>query len=943
MKKSMLFVFLFISFLSVNIFAQDYKIKGVVEDTLGNPLIASTVLLLEQADSTLVEFTQTEMDGSFRFKNVPAGNHLIKSTYLGYVPLTVNASSVDGSDINLGVLKMAELAEELMEVVIKAAKAPIKMRGDTIEYDASTFQVPEGSTVEELLRRLPGIVVESDGSISSDGKDVTSVTVDGKAFFGGNTQVATKNLPAEGVSKVQVFDSKTEEQEVTGSTSGSQDKTMNLEMKEEFKKGGFGKVIAGIGDKERAEIKGNYNKFNDKYQFSLVGVGNNTGRNGLGWDDYQDFLGANAWGGNNTTEYGFGGAGGGYIYRFGGGDGGIESTIQSLFFTGERNGFPENYSSGVNFNYDHNKTKISSVYYYNQSGLNQNTILNQDKFFQNFTQNESMNSAKDDISRGHRVEASLEKKLDSLNTIKFNLSGAYIDNNELYNGSSTLQKDGVNTSRSTFDNDSNTKGSLIDALLLFRKKFKKKGRAMGINTSVLRTGLEEISQQKSQRLFRDPDNNFTEDFSLDQNNINDADKVVFKANALYVEPLSQKFFWQTFYNFRNRNENGDRMVTDFADNIESLNTDLSRRYDNTIQYNRAGTSIRYSKSGTNVTLGGAYQRFDLNGTFRSLETDELLGEVDRTFNSFIPYFSIELNPTRNFYIDLSFTRIPTEPSIENLQPLVNNINPLYIREGNPALRPEISNGISTYLSNNFPAIDLRVSFSGSISFFESQFSTNETVDDRLVTRVNPINVSGGRSSDIWSFASFPIIKNKIKFRVNYSFRNDLRPSIVNGEDNETTVINHSPSIRLDFTPSKDYSLYLNTSYSVSNTTYDIASSQDQQTVRLRFGAEFNAKLIAGFFLNSSFNVSRYTNDRFNQETSIPILNASIYRHFLKNNQLELRFSLYDGLDENRGFNQSAYGIGISQSVTESLSRYGMLSATYNIRGMKTDVRKDSWL
>ena len=156
---------------SFSLLGQDYKIKGVVEDTLGNALIASTVLLLEATDSTMLDFTQTALDGSFRFKNVPPGNHLVKTTYIGYVPLTVNASSSDGSDINLGTMKMSELAEELMEVVIKAAKAPIKMRGDTIEYDASTFQVPEGSSVEELLRRLPGIEVESDGSITSDGKD----------------------------------------------------------------------------------------------------------------------------------------------------------------------------------------------------------------------------------------------------------------------------------------------------------------------------------------------------------------------------------------------------------------------------------------------------------------------------------------------------------------------------------------------------------------------------------------------------------------------------------------------------------------------------------------------------------------------------------------------------------------------------------------------------
>ena len=291
-------------FFSQSIVAQSdtYQVDGVVEDTLNNPLIFATVLLLEESDSTLVDFTRTEMDGSFRFKDVPRGQHLVKTTYVGYLPLTVPVQAGDQKKVKLGTLKMSEIASELMEVVIKAAKAPMKMRGDTIEYDASTFKVPEGSTVEDLLRRLPGIEVDSDGSINADGKAVDKVTVDGKSFFGSDPKAATKNLPAEGISKVQVFDSKTEEEEITGTVGEAENKTMNLELKEDFKRGGFGKVVAGIGDESRRELKGNYNKFNDKIQFSLVGVGNNTGRNGLSWDDYQDFMGSQSWNFGQGTD-----------------------------------------------------------------------------------------------------------------------------------------------------------------------------------------------------------------------------------------------------------------------------------------------------------------------------------------------------------------------------------------------------------------------------------------------------------------------------------------------------------------------------------------------------------------------------------------------------------------------------------------------------------------
>ncbi|HOY15443.1 MAG TPA: carboxypeptidase regulatory-like domain-containing protein, partial [Saprospiraceae bacterium] len=298
----------FFVFLSALVYGQNFNITGKVTDTLDSPLVFSSVMLLEM-DSTLVDFSQTDIGGFYDFKKVPAGSYIVKATYLGYIPVTQTVQS-SGSNVKVETLRLTEIATELMEVVIKAAKAPMKMRGDTIEYDASTFKVPQGSTVEDLLRRLPGMEVDQDGTLRSDGRDITKVTVEGKDFFGGDPKAVTKNLPAEGVSKVQVFDKKSEEEKLTGIKGNTDQKEMNITLKDEFKKGGFGKVIVGAGSVERGEIKGNYNKFNDKHQFSLVGVANNTGRNGLNWDDYQDFMGAQSFNfDNQLSDYGFGGNG----------------------------------------------------------------------------------------------------------------------------------------------------------------------------------------------------------------------------------------------------------------------------------------------------------------------------------------------------------------------------------------------------------------------------------------------------------------------------------------------------------------------------------------------------------------------------------------------------------------------------------------------------------
>lgn len=942
MKKTIWSVFF--TLISLSIYAQstNYNIKGIVEDTLGNALIYSTVLLLEQ-DSTMIDYTRSEMDGSFQFKDVPLGNHIVKTTYIGYFPLAISTSSTDGKNVELGTLKMKEIAEELMEVVIKAAKAPMKMRGDTIEYDATTFKVPEGSSVEDLLRRLPGIEVESDGSINADGKSVSRVTVDGKAFFGSDPKAATKNLPAEGISKVQVFDTKTEEEEITGSTSESQDKTMNLELKEDFKSGGFGKVIAGIGDNDRKELKGNYNKFNKKIQFSLVGVGNNTGRNGLSWDDYQDFMGSQSFNfSDGSTDYGFGGRQ--HMYYFGGSGGNaIEQSIQSVFFSGrQNNGFPENYNGGINFNYDHNKTKVSSVYYYNQAGLTSNSVTTQDKFYNDFTQNEEGASDKDDTSAGHRVELTLDQELDSLHSIKFEFKGAAINQNNIYNNNVELSRDNVFTSSSTYENDKNTDGYLANGLILLRKKFMKKGRRMGLNASYMGTQLNDEWTQNSVTDFYDKNGEIESTLNVDQINANEAEKKLFKANALFVEPLSKKFFFQTFYNFRNRVETGNRTVVDDENDQKALNENLSREYDNTIKYNRAGASLRYSHNGMNISGGLAYEQFKLDGTYAGQGQSGISGTVDKTFSNIIPNVSINFQPWRNSYASISYNRNAQEPAISDLQPLVDNINPLYIREGNSSLTPELANAFSLYLNRSWPLSGMRASINVSHSIFSNQFSTEETVDDRLVTTVKPINIEGGGRSSAWLSFSFPFIKNKFTTRLGLNLNNNQRPAIVNDIENNTTSFSYSPSVRFNITPSKDVSLYINGRFNNSRTSYDLNNSQDQNTRTTTLGIEANTKLIAGFYVSSNLDYVKYTNDRFGQDRSVPVWNASIYKRLLPESRAELRLSFYDILDENIGFYQGTYGLGVSQTTTPTLARYTMLTLTYNIRGIKSDVRKKSW-
>jgi len=918
-------------------FAQNHEIKGTVQDTFENPLIGATILLLD-TDSIMVDFTSTELNGSFKFEDIESGNYIVKSTYVSYIPLATNVNLAE-KDIDMGVLQMTELAEELMAVVIKAAKASIVMRGDTVEYDASTFKVPVGSTVEDLLKRLPGIEVKRDGEILAEGQSVNKVTVDGKSFFGSDPKAATKNLPAEGISKVQVFDSKTEQEEITGDTGESENKTMNLELKEDFKSGGFGKVLAGIGTESTGELKGNYNKFNDKIQFSIVGVGNNTGRNGLGWNDYQDFMGSQSFAFGDGTDYGF--AGGGYrTFYFGGGGGGIESSIQSIFFNGSQKGFPENYNGGTNFNFDNKKTKLSTVYFYNQNALERSSTGLSDKFYEDFVRKELSENLSDNRSKGHRGEISLEHKIDSLNTIKIDFNGAQVNQNNLLNGNSEILEDEAIRRQTNYNNVSNMDGYLGSATALLRKSFMKKGRRMGLNVSFLTSELNDNWTQKSDLLIFNENGESSSNFNRENRDL--AKKNQFKANALFVEPLSERFFFQTFYNYRNRQEDGEQIVEDLAGDLRIQKSEWSSVYDNTIISNRVGGQIRYSYEGLNMSLGLAYQTFDLNGETRTFDT-QVPFTFDDTFKSYIPHASFSYSPVRSTRMGISFGRDVNEPNIEDLKGVIDYTNPNFIKFGNTSLIPEVSNRISANFSRNYVEKGIRFSLRASAELLENGFTISETINPvDLLTEYTPINLDGGKNLRFSSSFNFPIKMNKLTIDtyVTANFRKD--PTLVNDLKNEADRKIYTPSITINYTPSNDLTLFIDGRYSVNNTSYSIDDALDQKSENYGVSAELNAKIFAGLFVNTNFDFDRYLNDRFNQEQNISILNASIYKHLLKGNKLELRLSIYDAFNNNVGFFQTVTNLGFEQSTTPTLARYVMMSATYNIRGMKSDIKKNRW-
>ncbi len=920
--------------------SKSIDISGIVADTLGEPLPLSTVLLLDPVDTTLISYTRADEKGRFVLKNEKRAPALIKISYVGFMPQIININPEPTGDVNIGEIRLEEIAKDLFEVVVKAAKAPMSIRGDTIEYDASKFQVAPGSSVEDLLRRLPGIEVGQDGSISAEGQSVTKVTVDGKRFFGNDPKTATKNLPAEGIKKVQVFDEESEEQKLTGASSTPPEKTMNLELKEEFKKGGFGKIIAGGGTEERAELKGNYNKFNKKEQFSIIGIANNTGRNGLSWDDYQDFRGSQSFNWDDGGDFGFG-SGGGYTIYYGGDDGDDDvGDITNSFFGDQSSGFPRNIQGGLNYTYSEEKTDLNAVYFFDRAQLSADATRNQENFLPDATYSNEDVSSQNNTNMGHRVQFRLEQKIDSLNTLVFNANGVLNQRDNLNDGTYRyFRADNSLSNYTQYDNQFKQDARYLTGSLIYRKKFKKKGRSFGWSGSYFINDSEQNGTQSSTNEFYDNAG------LLDSTSVIEQDiealglRQQIKSSVIYVEPFGKRFYWQTFYNYNLRLESVDRDVADVIQDTPTANDFLSRYYDNRIDLHRLGMSIRYSYKGINLSAGLARQEFQLEGDFRSGPTVMIDTVIQRTFPNWIPNVNMSFDLKRNRYLQGSYTVNAREPSMRNLQPIIDNSNPLFIREGNPNLIPQIDHNIRISFRQFSPATFTHLHSSINYRIVDNAFVQEQTVDTLLVTNSRTINYKGGQS--IWASLGygFPIVKNKFTVNLNYSYSLNKRFALVNEVENETFSNGHWTQLRLNVTPGDRLTLYLSGRFNLTDTKYSINAEQNQTLFNQTYSVDLNTLLAWGIFANIHFDYDIYQNDRFGFNQDVPILSASLYKVLFPNKRGEIRLSGYDLLNRNLGVNQFANANMVSETRTSTLARYYMLSFTYNLQGIETSLKK----
>lgn len=910
--------------LGTTTYSQDVSrvsISGTVRDTLNEPVQSATVMLLHRSDSTLANFTTTNRSGEFNFNHIRNDDYLLKLSHVSLMPREIRIRPSEVSNVELGDLVMYPISEVLMEVVVRAAQAPISFRGDTVEYDARMFRIPPGSSVEDLLKQLPGIEVDDSGNISAQGENIGRVFVDGRVFFSDDPRVVTRNLDAEAVSRVQIYNNKSEQERLTGLADGAHERVMNLELKDEYKSGYFGKASLGGGTDDRWTGSGSFNKFDEKQQLSFILYGNNVNQTNLNWDDYSEFMGMSASNFDNG-DFGFSNDRQHVTIRHGIGQ----------HFDGR--GFTENYGGGVNYNYFTKKSNFNASYFYHQTDLNYQQFSDRHTFLVDTSFYKTDTIVSGQFRNNHRFSGRGEIEIDSSNTIIASINYSFSNNNqnqiqdELFR---TQDFTPLNLNSTTSSNE--IESGNLNSLIIYNHKFNKPRRSFSASASFDVMGNEDYENIENLNEFL-LTTDITERINL--RNYHGTSTNNLKSSLLYVEPITNRINLNAFYNFSRQSGYTDKQ----AESEDAIVDSLSVRYDFNTFYNRVGSSLSYNYDGINIFVGGAVQRIDLIGKYRFFDTDN---NINRNYLNFVPNVSGSVQFSTQSTLSFNYRYAISEPSISQLHPAPNLSNPLYRIEGNPSLDPARFHSINTHFRYwNQASL---ASFSTFIyySLFDSRiiYNQNTTFIDGVGFRTisKPENVDGGSDFYIGTWINFPIVRTVLTMSLSPNLRTSNSPIFINNIENITNTQSYNFSGRFNLTLGPKLSFNMGARYAINNTSYSIQSSLDREILSTSASAGINWQFLEKTYLQANYRYNRYNNDGFDNDTEISLLNVSLRQLLGEKNQFEVRLAALDIFNQQQHIRQFASQNYIVYSESPTLSRYFMLTISYNLRGFETNMRR----
>ncbi|MGE9314322.1 outer membrane beta-barrel protein [Niabella sp. CJ426] len=908
---------------AIGSYSQTSVLKGTLVDSSENKSLQNTVVtLFKSKDSTLMSYTRAGARGEFQLNVPDTGSYILLITHPYFADFSDKIIMKPGEPVNVGIINMISKSKLLEEVVVKTG-SPIRIKGDTTIYTADSFKVREGGTVEELLKKLPGVQVDRNGQITALGEKVERFLVDGEEFFGSDPGIATKNLRADIVKDVQVYKGKSDQAAFTGIDDGQSKQTMNLVLKEDKKKGYFAKIEAGgglkngnnLGEGDKFNNALMFNAFKAKRKISAYGIMSNTGKLNLDWDDRSKYGGGSD---VQTSD-----------------DGGI--FISSMGGDYNRSdGIPTNWNGGIHYNnkFNNDKQSINAGYRItkiNAPGETKSYSRNflPDSTWLNYNNNSGFSS---NLKQGANLI--FETKIDSMNTLKLTAQGNFNNMDASYNYYSENRN--VDSSFINVNNrhgQNKTDNSNIGANLLWMHKFKKLYRTISVNG-----GFNHTEAKGTALLYSNIDfyRNGVVDSTgeLDQNTISDNVLNNINTRIAYTEPLLKDFYLELSYAFgltknaNNRNVFFNDGTGRYNQFIDSLSNDFQF---NTLS-NAPGINFRYNKKKLNFSLG-------TSAAFTNLDQRDLTNGTTRGYN-FVNHspranlsYKIKPSETLSFY----YNGAGRAPSLNQLQPIPDNSDPLNIRVGNPLLKPSFSHDFDLYY-NSFKTLKERgIWASASYNLRQNAFTQFSEFADgiRKYYDVNTNGVASFNSNFNYNFKwKGPGIR--VGAGVGYGFNRNVdfvsSFSTNNGNSAKNITKTNTYSFSIDVYKSVDekydFGLAPNARYNNTRATVSSNANADYWSGGLNIWG--NVQLPGKIEIRTDVDANYVQKDpRFPANNNYVIWNGFVTKKFYKN-QFEARLSIYDILNQNRGYNRNFGNYSFAETYRTTLQRFWLVSFVWNI-------------
>ena len=890
--------------------AQTSAVKGVLNDSLSHPMPSATVLLLNPDDSSLVNFSTSNVTGNFVFKNVRPGKHLLRISYVGYNSYFRLIETFPASqETDLGIIKLEAGSTRLNELTITAGKAPVTVKHDTIEFNAPSFKTQPNANVEDLLKKMPGFDVKPDGKVIAQGEEVKKITVEGKPFFGNDPTLATRNLPADAINKVQLYNRKSDQSLFTGIDDGQRKKAINLELKEDRKNGFFGTAMGGAGTEERYKGKTNINRFTKRSQLSLLGMAGNTNEQGFSMDDYMNFTG----GMQNIS------GGGAMVMQFSIEDGNMNGVPIDMG-KNTANGIMTSYAGGVNTNNMIGKnTEVNASYFGNYLNHDHKKTTDRENFFPTGNSLFLQKDTTDNHNSNHRLNLVVDQKIDSFNTFKLTTGFSInkTDVHEKVDGSNFIGDIKQNESKRTLS--ASGENMNLQPELLFRHNFRKKGRTFSAD---IRLGFNEEDNKGK----LDAVNNFYVDSTWsqiqDQRNLKSNAYQNYDATLSYTDRIGKGKYIEARYHYGLNRSNVEQDVYDIVNESESLNTKLSSKYRSDYSYSNYGLNFRYVKRSYNILVGGSLQQTGLNGNL------ELQGiNIRRNYTSILPVARFNYDFTTSRHLNIEYTTRVEEPTLQQLQPVVNNTDPLNIYSGNPSLNPAYNHNWRINYNSFSPTSFFSFFGLAEVNYKTNAITNSQNIDEKSVRTIMPVNVRNNLSGWTNLDVGIPVKKLSGRFNIGSTIREDRGISMINGAENtiKTGSIAGNLSYNFDY---KDFLQLFVRAEIISNYSKYQFNQPDQKFLNNTFSAGSTYKFLKRFLINANFDYLIFNNQSSGYRQNIPLLDLYASVFLFRYTRGELRFSVSNLLDKSIGIIQSATQNYIETNTTNALGRYFMISFTY---------------